>query len=146
MSLRARLVVGFTYVLVLVIVALEVPLALNLSKRVDAEIKSEAKSQAQLLAAGASGRLEDPDQLERLVRSSAENLGGRVIVVDERGRALADSAGGAADRSYASRPEIRSALNGNSPQGERHSELLNEDSCSPRCRWWWTARLRAPCA
>ena len=60
MSLRARLVVAFAYVLVLVIVALEVPLALNLSKRVDAEIKSEARSQAQLVAAGASGRLDEP--------------------------------------------------------------------------------------
>jgi signal transduction histidine kinase len=126
MSLRARLVVGFTYVLVLVIVALEVPLALNLSNRVDAEIKSEAMSQAQLLSAGASGRLEDPEQLESLVRSSAESLGGRVIVVDQDGRALADS-DGPNDRSYATRPEIRSALNGNSPQGERHSNLLNED-------------------
>ena len=37
MSLRARLVVAFTYVLVLVVVALEVPLALNLSKRVTSQ-------------------------------------------------------------------------------------------------------------
>src|ERR687898_2220930 len=80
MSLRARLVVAFAYVLLLVIVALEVPLALNLSKRVDAEIKSEAESQAQLLAAGASGRLTDDDQLQRLVESSSENLGGRGVV------------------------------------------------------------------
>ena len=50
MSLRARLVLAFTYVLVLVIVALEVPLAINLSNRVDAEIKSEAHSATELLA------------------------------------------------------------------------------------------------
>jgi two-component system, OmpR family, sensor kinase len=128
MSLRARLVVAFTYVLVLVIVALEVPLALNLSKRVDAEIKSEAQSQAQLLAAGASGRMSDPGQLERIVRSSADSLGGRVIVVDARGRVLADSSGedSRGDR-YGSRPEIRSALHGEPTQGERHSDLLDED-------------------
>ena len=47
--------------LVLVIVALEVPLALNLSRRVDAEIRSEAQGQAQLLAASVSGRLGDRD-------------------------------------------------------------------------------------
>jgi signal transduction histidine kinase len=128
MSLRARLVVAFTYVLVLVIVALEVPLALNLSKRVDAEIKSEAESQAQLLAAGASGRLNDEGQLERLVESSARSLGGRVIVVDRGGRVLADSAGDASrSTSYASRPEIQSALDGRPTQGERHSDLLDED-------------------
>ena len=124
MSLRARLLLAFAYVLVLVIVALEVPLALNLSKRVDAEIKSEAQGQTQLLAAGASGRLDDEAQLRALVESSEQDLGGRVIVVDEDGALLADSAnpgarGGGAD--YASRPEIvarsgRRGLPGRAPQ------------------------------
>jgi two-component system, OmpR family, phosphate regulon sensor histidine kinase PhoR len=127
-SLRARLVVAFTYVLVLVIVALEVPLALNLSKRVDAEIKSEARSQAQLLAAGAAGRLDDRRQLERLVQSSGKSLGGRVLVVDARGRVLADSeAESTTGRSYANRPEIRTALSGRQTQGERHSDVLDQD-------------------
>jgi methyl-accepting chemotaxis protein len=127
-SLRARLVVAFTYVLVLVVVALEVPLALNLSTRVDNEIKSEARSQAELLAAGATGRLKDERQLQRLVQHSARSLGGRVLVVDGRGRVLADSAGeGTAGQSYASRSEIRTALSGRSTQGERHSDLLDQD-------------------
>ena len=130
MSLRARLLLAFAYVLVLVIVALEVPLALNLSKRVDAEIKSEAQGQTQLLAAGASGRLDDEAQLRALVESSEQDLGGRVIVVDEDGALLADSAnpgarGGGAD--YASRPEIVRALGGEASQGERHSNELGED-------------------
>ena len=51
MSTRTRLLAAFAYVLVLVIVALEVPLALNLSRRVDSEIKSEAQGQAAVLAA-----------------------------------------------------------------------------------------------
>jgi two-component system, OmpR family, sensor kinase len=128
MSLRARLVVAFTYVLVLVIVALEVPLALNLSKSVDAEVKNDARSQAQLVAGGASGRLNDPGQLQRLVESSARSLGGRVIVVDRDGRVAADSAGaGSRGDRYGSRPEVRSALQGRPIQGERHSDLLDED-------------------
>ena len=128
MSLRARLVLAFTYVLVLVIVALAVPLALNLSKSVDAEVKNDARAQAQLVAAGASGRLDQPDQLERLVESSARSLGGRVLVVDDRGRVLADSSGEASrgDR-YGTRPEIRTALQGRPIQGERYSDLLDED-------------------
>jgi sensor histidine kinase regulating citrate/malate metabolism len=73
-SLRARLVVAFTYVLVLVIVALCVPLALNLSKRVDAEIKSEARGQAQLVATGASGQMNEPPALKRLVEESEKTL------------------------------------------------------------------------
>ena len=127
MSLRARLVVAFTYVLVLVIVALEVPLALNLSKRVDAEIETEAQSQAQLVAAGAAGQLEDERELERLANTSAESLGGRVLVVDSRGRVLADSFGdGTRGARYGSRPEIRAALNGRPTQGERYSDLLDQ--------------------
>ena len=128
MSLRARLVVAFTYVLVLVIVALEVPLALNLSKRVDAEIKSEARGQAQLVATGASGQMNEPLALKRLVEESEQTLGGRVLVVDARGRVLADSAGpGTRGQRYGTREEIRTALSGRPTQGERHSDLLDED-------------------
>jgi signal transduction histidine kinase len=128
-TLRARLLLAFAYTLVLVIVALELPLALNLSRRVDAEIKSEAQGQAQLLAAGASGRLGDREQLDSLVQRSARDLGGRVIVVDARGGLLADSEGldereGA---SYASRPEIARALAGRPSQGTRRSESLDEE-------------------
>jgi two-component system, OmpR family, sensor kinase len=128
-SLRTRLLAAFAYVLVLVIVALEVPLALNLSRRVDAEIRSEARGQAQLLASFVPGRLDSTGELDRLVRDSAENLGGRVIVVGLRGRLLADSAGtGLRGTSYASRPEIADALRGQPVvQGERHSNSLDED-------------------
>ena len=104
------------------------PLALNLSKSVDAEVKNDARSQAQLVAAGASGHLDDPVQLQRLVERSAQSLGGRVLVVDRAGRVAADSAAGArGGTDYRSRPEIRSALQGRPTQGERHSDLLDED-------------------
>jgi signal transduction histidine kinase len=51
-----------------------------------------------------------------------------VLVVDDRGRVLADSSGEASqgDR-YGTRPEIRRALRGQPTQGERHSDLLDED-------------------
>ena len=128
MSLRARLLAAFAYVLVLVIVALLVPLVLNLSRRVDAEVKSEAQGQAQLLAAGAAGRLDDPHQLEELVDEAAERLGGRVIVVNRNGRLLVDSAGaGLRSTSYATRPEIAGALTGRPSQGTRHSDSLDAD-------------------
>jgi signal transduction histidine kinase len=128
-SLRARLLLAFAYMLVLVIVALELPLALNLSRRVDAEIKSEAQGQAQLVAAGASGRLDDRAQLDSLAQRSARDLGGRVIVVDAQGDLVADSAppGPTDAASYASRPEIARALDGRPSQGTRHSESLGQD-------------------
>ncbi len=127
MSLRARLLLAFAYVLVLVIVALEVPLALNLSKRGDSEIRSKAQGQAQLLAAGASGRLDDRAELNSMVETSARDLGGRVIVVNANGRLVADSAREGARGDYSSRPEVAGALRGSSSQGERHSDSLGED-------------------
>jgi two-component system, OmpR family, sensor kinase len=127
-SLRARLVVAFTYVLVLVVVALEVPLALNLSNRVDAEIRSEAHSQADLVAAGATSRLSDRRQLQRLVDTAGDRLGGRVLVVGAGGRVLADSAGtGTRGDDYGTRKEVRTALSGRTTQGERFSDSLGED-------------------
>jgi two-component system, OmpR family, sensor kinase len=129
MSLRVWQLAAFAYVLVLMLVALEVPLALNLSKRVDAEVKAQAANQAQLVAASAAGRLDDRSQLTNIARTSAQNVGGRVIIVDTAGRLLADSAGsGLSAVSYASRPEIRAALAGTGvSQGTRHSDSLEED-------------------
>ena len=68
MTLRVRLLAAFAYVLVLTIVALEVPLALNLSRRVDAEVKSEASSGAQIVADSAAGRLTRTARAQELLR------------------------------------------------------------------------------
>jgi two-component system, OmpR family, sensor kinase len=126
MSLRTRLLAAFAYVLVLVIVALEVPLVLNVSRRVDAEVKGQAAAQAQLVAASASGRMDDAGDLQRLSEEAAQDLGGRVIVVDEAGQLVADSAE-LESGSYADRPEIRTALqDGRVAQGRRFSETLGE--------------------
>ncbi len=126
MSLRWWQLAAFAYVLVLMLVALEVPLALNLSRRVDAEVKAEAANQAQLVAASAVGRLERGQELDAVTRTAAGSVGGRVIVVDAAGRLLADSTGPAAG-SYATRPEIREALSGGVSQGTRFSSSLNEE-------------------
>jgi two-component system, OmpR family, sensor kinase len=125
MSLRTRLLAAFAYVLILVIVALEVPLILNVSRRVDAEVKGQAAAQAQLVAASASGRMGDAGELRNLAREAADDLGGRVIVVDESGQLVADSAG--LTGFYGDRPEIRTALqDGRVSQGRRFSETLGE--------------------
>jgi two-component system, OmpR family, sensor kinase len=128
MTLRNQLLGAFAYVLLLIIVALEVPLALNLAKRIDAEVKNEAASQAFIVAANASGQMDNTAQLRKLVRSSGSELGARVIVVGPSGGLLADSTVAAPPKlSYASRPEIAAALRGSREQGERHSDTLGQD-------------------
>jgi signal transduction histidine kinase len=128
MTLRNQLLGAFAYVLLLIIVALEVPLVLNLARRIDAEVKNEAAGQAFVVAAGASGSMGNPAELGRLVRRSGRELGARVIVVGPRGGLLADSTVARPPNvSYASRPEIAAALRGQRAQGERHSDTLGED-------------------
>jgi len=128
LSLRLQLLAAFAYVLLLIIVALEVPLALNLARRIDAEVRNEAAAQAFVVAAGASGRMNASKQLRRLAVDSGKQLGARVIVVDRRGLLLADSTQADAPRaSYLSRPEIQAALRAQRSQGERHSDTLGQD-------------------
>ncbi len=115
--------------LLLALIALGVPLAVSLRDRVDAEVRGQARSQADVVAASASELL-DPRQrpaLRHLVRISADSVRGRVIVVDRRGRLLADSAGAPAGRSYADRPEVRAALSGHGEQITRNSKTLGAE-------------------
>jgi signal transduction histidine kinase len=127
-SLRTQLLGAFAYVLLLIIVALEVPLALNLARRINAEVKSGAATQAFLVAANASGRMGQPRQLAQVVRAAGNDLGARVIVVGRRGRLLADSTVRTVrPLSYASRPEIKIAMANGRAQGERHSDTLGQD-------------------
>jgi signal transduction histidine kinase len=129
MSLRLRIMGAFAYVLILILVALEVPLALNLARRIDAEVKNEAAAQAVVVAANASGRMGNRQELGGLARQAGRELGARVIVVSSpRGLLRADSTvPSPRPLSYASRPEIKTALSGRRAQGERHSNTLGVD-------------------
>ena len=68
-----------------------------------------------------------PAALAALANSSAGAVHGRVIIVDARGRILADSAGGQRGASYASRPEVASALRGRTVQLQRYSRSLDQE-------------------
>ncbi len=114
--------------LVLAIVALMVPLAVSTADRVDAEIRSQARGQADVVAASASELVDPPDRvaLDALVASAARSVRGRVIVVNARGRLLADSGGAVRGAPYDDRPEIVRALNGDADQRERRSNTLDQ--------------------
>lgn len=128
MTLRARIVLGVAYVLVLAIVAFEVPLALSLSRRVHAEVHSQARSEADVLAATATDLIGPADRagLQSLVQRVAHSVRGRVIVVDGNARVLADSAHAAVLGEPFDRPEIADALSGRAGQLTRSSRTLNE--------------------
>lgn len=118
------------YVLVVAIIALLVPLALSLSRRVDGEVRSQASSEAALLAASIGEGVDRSSaaSLDALAAITAQRVHGRVVVVDARGRLLADSAGVAErGQAFGTRPEVRAALAGRVFQGVRHSETLGTD-------------------
>jgi signal transduction histidine kinase len=113
-----------------VIVALEVPLGISLRDRVDAEVRSQADSQADVLAATASDSVVPPHRavLNPLMGRAARAARGRALIVDRRGRVIADSGGsGSLGTDYSGRPEIARALTGETNQLRRHSDTLNED-------------------
>ncbi len=131
---RTRLVLAFGYILVVVIVALEVPLALNLQKRVLAEQLSGEQTLAQTTAAGAIALFEPRPhraQLQRWVEAQTEQNEVRVIAVDRRGVLVADSSGtGPIGRQYATsgRPEIAEALRTARPAARRgFSRTLHQE-------------------
>jgi signal transduction histidine kinase len=114
-------------VLVLAIVALEIPLILSMRDRVDAEVESQALSQAEIVAVLVGDQLRNRDELTDVTERAAGQVRGRVIVVRRDGRLVADSAG--EERigiDYGSRPEIARALGGDTYQQERRSETLGE--------------------
>ena len=112
--------------LVLAIVALEVPLATSVADRVDAEVRSQARSQADLVAATVADMLgaRSRAQRERVVKTGAASARGRVIVVNRRGRLVADSADARLGTDYGARPEIQAALAGRGDQRVRSSRTL----------------------
>ncbi|HEU4356287.1 MAG TPA: ATP-binding protein [Actinomycetota bacterium] len=117
----------------MVFIALGVPLAVNLDQRATLELETEALIQAQ----GIAGRIgaenmtpQNRDVLESLVRESAAQVGGRVIVVDADGILIADSAGPLnLGDNYANgaRPEVDAALGGQPDSQIRFSEELGMD-------------------
>jgi two-component system, OmpR family, sensor kinase len=113
----------------LALIAFGVPLALSLRDRVDSEVKSQARSQAEVVASGAIEFVDPPETvpLRRIADKSAQSVRGRVIVVNARGRLLADSAGAPLGRSYDDRPEMEAALSGHGEQITRDSETLGEE-------------------
>ena len=120
---------ALAYVLLLAVVALEVPLIFSLNDRVQAEVRTQARGQTDVVAASAADLVAPPRTraLRQLTASAARSVRGRVIVLDVQGRLLADSAHGQLGTNYTNRPEVQAALRGRSFQDQRSSQTLGQD-------------------
>jgi signal transduction histidine kinase len=127
-TLRARLVLALFYVLLLALVALAIPLALNVERRARSDFEARLGGQAQVVASSlteALGRSDARTVLSPVVRDYAREIDGRVIVTDSRGILVADSTRpDAPPESYASRPEVARALDGERVRLVRDSDEL----------------------
>jgi signal transduction histidine kinase len=132
-TLRTRLTLSFTYILLTIVVALSIPLAINLGRRARAEYATDVLSNVQTIASaiGAerltrSGR----DVLNQDVDRYSRQLRGRVVVTDENGTVLADSDRTDVGNDFMNglRPEIDIAIRQQQPNWQfRHSESENAD-------------------
>jgi two-component system, OmpR family, sensor kinase len=133
-TVRSRLTLAFTYILLTVIVALSIPLAINLDKRARSEYATETLTNVQTVAGAIGAESLQADQrakLQRDVESYARELSGRVVVTNRNGFVLADSDRTEIGDRFAEglRPEIDIAL-GNPPTPNwqyRHSTDANAD-------------------
>jgi signal transduction histidine kinase len=127
-----RLLLGYLGVTLFVLLSLEVPLGVQNQRTERRDLTANVSHDALVLAADAEDAVQTPTrkQLNALAAVSsayASRTGARVVIADRRGRALIDTNGrvrGA--ESFASRPEIRSALAGRYPRGVRTSKTLHE--------------------
>ena len=140
-GLRARLLLALAYVLVLAVVALEVPLASSVADRIDAEVRSQARGQADLVAATVADLLGAGRP-----RASASALvdAGRRERARPRDRRRRPGRPARRLRGHAARPLLRRPARDRGgarrppvDQRERHSETLGADAA---------ARPRSPVA
>jgi sensor histidine kinase regulating citrate/malate metabolism len=127
-----RLLLGYLSLTALVLLVLEVPLAVTYARNEKTTLTTKVERDAVAVASVADDVLEQPTPrlapLRAFVQDYADDTGGRVVVVNGRGRALVDTdPPEAGARDFSSRPEFRQALAGRVATGVRHSELLGTD-------------------
>ena len=128
--MKRRLLASYLGVAVLVLVLLEVPLAISYARAERQALTDKVERDAVALASLVEDSLERgapvPARVRRIARDYGADTGARVVVTDDRGRRLVDSApNGTTD--FSSRPEIVSALTGEIATGTRSSRTLGTD-------------------
>jgi signal transduction histidine kinase len=126
-----RLLLGYLGVTIFVLLALEVPLGVQNQRNERHDVEVRVERDATVLSSYAEDAVQSGNraQLANVARYAygyARTAGTRVVIVDRRGRAFIDtSARVPGTESFASRPEIASALKGKVASGTRHSSTLH---------------------
>lgn len=128
--MRRRLLASYVAVALLVLVALEIPLAIAYARNERRDLTDKVERDAVALSTLVEDALERGAAISPQVRRVAANYGaetgGRVIVVDSRGRMLVDTAP-TGSKDFSSRPEIATALGGQVATGTRGSRTLGSN-------------------
>jgi signal transduction histidine kinase len=127
---RRRLLLSYLAVAVLVLALLEIPLGISYANNERQDLTHKVERDAVALSTLVEDALEHgtivPARVSGIARSYTQDTGGRVVVVDRRGREVVDSAP-TGSRDFATRPEIARALAGEVASGIRHSRTLGTD-------------------
>jgi signal transduction histidine kinase len=129
--MRRRLLLSYLAVTLLVLALLEIPLGLthahnerqNLTARVERDAVALASLAEETLEAGARPSA----RLSEIAAAYSRDTGGRVVIVDRRGRAIVDTDSTPASREFSNRPEFARALSGEVASGVRGSRTLGGD-------------------
>ena len=130
--MQRRLLLSYLTITVLVLLLLEIPLGVSYARAERRRIATGVQHDALALAFRAEDRLEanDVPALRAIAVEGRRRVGGRVVIVDKHGTAVADSdptRGAVPDRSLSSRAEIRGALAGREVTGSGNSDSLGGD-------------------
>ena len=127
--MNRRLLASYLAMTLAVLAGLEVPLALvdahNQRQDLTAKIARDAFAAASLSedVLQSAGRTA---QLQRVADRYRQETGGRLVIVDRRGRSIADSQPTTpTELNFSTRPEIAAALRGRTASGTRSSETLH---------------------
>ncbi len=125
-----RLLASYLALTVVVLVALEVPLAIVNARNEQQDLTAKVERDAFVFASYAEDTLQGgvarSPRLVTIARNYRSLTGGRVVIVDKKGRSIADSHPTVANEtSFSSRPEIAAALRGRTVTGIRRSDTLD---------------------
>jgi signal transduction histidine kinase len=123
-----RLVASYLGITLFVLLVLVVPLGVTYAARTEDNLLADIERDARVLATEVEDRLDQGTGPEpaTAVERYARDTGGRAVVVDAAGIAIADSdATQPAGRDFSTRPEIIDALDGRLASGTRPSDTLD---------------------